>query len=319
MANILCVDTDKRFGKYVCAHLTDAGHRCILDNQGKRTLETIEKHDIELVIAEVMLPDMCGFEICRRVRAHEDWFTLPVVLMSTMDGEDEVHHALSQGADDYLIKPFQSNTLVSCVAKQLQEANRGTKPDPITGLTSGKRIRAIIQRTITQKLSFSTAYIEMDHIAMFGQVAGDAPRDKALRHLSRILERYGEDLDTSDFYAAHLGLGHFACVMPPEYVVPYCKRIILSWEKHLPEFYESVGLKMPKAANAQINMGRSLPLLDLTVCVTENKPAEVSCVQEHIDVLNHLRNKAAGQGASGLYLDNRKTRQQSRAPRNPST
>jgi DNA-binding response OmpR family regulator len=312
VAKILCVDTDKHFGSYVCAHLKDAGHSCMLDSRGDRVIRMIEQHSIDLVIAEVMLPDVCGFEICRRIRAHAELFTLPVILMSSMASQSEITHGLAQGADDYLAKPFDTKTLVSRVNDQLKSAYHAAEPDSVTGLSSAKMIKAVIQRNITQKIPFATAYIEMDNIAEFGKFAGDAPRDKALRHIARILDRYGKLLDSPRFHTAHMGLGHFVCVMEPDNVVPYCERVADSWEKHLPDFYELVGLKMPKTAVA-IASSRAVPLLSLVICVTNSDLSGADSVKEYFDVLAQLRKKAVAQGGAGIHLDHRKAQKKRQA------
>ncbi len=312
VAKILCVDTDRHFGSFVCAHLKDAGHSCMLDSRGDRVIRMIEQHGIDLIIAEVMLPDVCGFEICRRIRAHAELFTLPIILMSSMASQSEIAHGLAQGADDYLAKPFDTKTLVARVTEQLKAAHHAAEPDPATGLASAKMIKAVIQRNITQKIPFATAYIEMDNIAEFGKFAGDAHRDKALRHIARILDRYGKLLESPRFKTAHMGLGHFVCVMEPDSVVPYCERVAESWEKHLPDFYDLVGLKMPKTA-AAIASSRAVPLLKLIICATNSELSGADSVKEYFDVLAQLRKKAVAQGDTGIYLDHRKTRKKRQA------
>ena len=132
VAKVLCIDTDTHFGKFVCAHLTDAGYKCILDSRGDRVVKMIEQHNIDIVVAEVMLPDACGFEICRRIRSHPEFFTIPVILMSAMASEDEVQHGLSQGADDYLAKPFDTKVLIQRVGEQLKSAHAAVQPDTTT-------------------------------------------------------------------------------------------------------------------------------------------------------------------------------------------
>ena len=314
VAKILCIDTDKHFGKFVCAHLLDAGHKCVLDSRGDRVLKMVGQHNVDLVIAEVMLADVCGFEVCRRIRAHAEFFSLPVILMSSMASENEVKHGLSQGADDYLPKPVESKTIVTRVEEHLRIAQQAEQPDPITGLSSANKMKAIIQRNIIQGIPFAVAYIEMDNIAAFGKFAGNEHRNKALRHISRILDRYGKSLESSRFHAAHMGLGHFVCVMEAEHIIPYCDRISQSWERHLPEFYSLVGLKMPKGAIAKVTNFRSVPLLSLIICATDSELAGTDSVQGCFDVLAHLIAKAATQKNTGLYLDNRKTKKRKQGP-----
>jgi len=308
VAKVLCIDTDAHFGKFLCTQLKDAGHKCILDSRGDRVLKMMEQHSVDIVIAEVMLPDACGFEVCRRIRSHPEFFTVPVILMSAMASEDEVQHGLSQGADDYLTKPFDTKVLIQRVSEQLKSAHAATQPDATTGLSSAKMIKAVIQRNITQKIPFATAYIELDNIADFGKFSGDDHRNKALRHLSRILDRYGKALESPHFHAAHMGLGHFICVMEPEFVLPYCERVYLSWESHLPEFYESVGLKMPKNAKTTVKNSRTAPFLSLTICVTDSELTGADSFKEYFEVLEQLRKKANNEGGTGIHLDHRKAR-----------
>lgn len=313
VAKILCIDRDAHFGKFVCAHLIDAGHKCILDSRGDRVLKMIGQHNIDIVIAEVMLPDACGFEICRRIRSHPEFFTVPVILMSAMASDDEVQHGLSQGADDYLAKPIDTKVLVQRVNEQLKSAHEANRPDATTGLSSAKMMKGVIQRNITQKIPFATAYIGLDNIAEFGRFAGEDPRNKALRHISRILKRYGNALESSLFNAAHMGLGYFICVMEPEFVVPYCERIALSWEKHLPDFYEVVGLRMPKNTANTIKNARTVPLLSMTICVTDSELTGADSFKEYYEVLEQLRKKASIEGGAGIHIDNRKTRKKKHA------
>ncbi len=312
VAKILCIDTDERYGKYVCSQLKEAGHVCLLDKRGERALQLIEQNSIDLVITEVMLPDVCGFEICRRVRAHPQLFTLPVILMSTMASEDEVHHGLTQGADDYLAKPFQGNMLVSRVNEQLRSAAAGLQPDAITGLAGAKMIKAVIQQAITQKTAFATAYIELENIAEFGKVAGEANRDKALRHISRIIKRHGEVLNSSLFHAAHIGTGHFVCVLAPDPAAQYCEQVAKNWENHLPEFYDLVGMKMPKKSRSSTGIGGT-PLLNILICLTDSRISGARSVTEYFELLAQLRHKASQEGATGLYADNRQSSKKKKA------
>ncbi len=303
MARILVIDTNKQFGGYVCTHLQHAGHTCLLENRGARALDMARKHNVDLILSEVMLADVCGFEVCRRVRAHPDLFTLPVILMSTMASDNEIQHGLTQGADDYLAKPFEPSVLTTRVSQQLQIAGDALTPDPITGLASVRLIKAVIQQAITQKQDFAAAYVELENIVQFGKMAGIKPRDKALRHVSRVLDGQGKRLASPLFRVAHIGVGHFVCVMESKHAVPYCTKVANTWNKHLPDFYKQAGMAMPGGDKGS---GKNTPLLDLVICVADSGISGACSAKEYFDVLAQLRQKAVKDGHSGLFMDKRK-------------
>ena len=87
---------------------------------------------------------------------------------------------------------------------------------------------------------------------------------------------------------------------------------VMKAEKHLPEFYEAVGLKMPKKP-ATVKNSRTVPLLNLTMCVTDSELTGADSFKEYFEVLEQLRKKANTQGGSGIHLDHRKARKKKRA------
>ena len=84
------------------------------------------------------MPDVCGFEICRRVRADHGLFTTPVMLVSQMAAEEEIQHGLAQGADDYLAKPFDFNLLQGRIMSLLANSASVGETDALTGLVGHK-------------------------------------------------------------------------------------------------------------------------------------------------------------------------------------
>lgn len=265
-------------------------------------LTLIQEHNIDLVIAEVMLHEVCGFEICRRIRSHPDLFMLPIILISTMSEPDEILHGLAQGADEYLAKPCDPKVLIARIAEQLKNANAAALPDPVTQLSNARFMKALLQQYISRKMDFAAVYIEIVGLTQFGKTVGNEARNKALRHLARTLERYCEKLALAKFHAAHMGGGHFMCIMEPKPAESFCKSVLKSWATHLSEFYAFVGLGQPGESSNAI----SIPVLALTLCVTDNKSSGARSVQEYFDVLAQLRQKSIASGSGGIYIDNRR-------------
>lgn len=274
----------------------------MLESRGERALPVILEHNVELIITEVMLPDMCGFEICRRIRTHPQIYALPVLLISSMCAEDEVQHGFAQGADEYLIKPCDAQILLGRVSEQLRNAASSSQLDPITKLANPKMLKISIQRHINTKTRFAIVYIELMSLNAFTHTMGEEARKKALKHLAWLLKRYGKRLNSDIFYAAHAGSGHFVCITAPEHAEIFSESVLQGWHKHLPELYEAVGFN-PNAKNVSQS---SFPL-SLMVCVTDSTASGARTAQEFFDVLAHLRKKSISSGDGGICFDHRKS------------
>jgi DNA-binding response OmpR family regulator len=87
---------------------------------GRKALERIERGDaVDLVLLDVMLPYMDGFEILEKLRAHEAWKKTPVIILTSRTREHDAVRALSLGADDYLTKPFSPAELVARIRRRI--------------------------------------------------------------------------------------------------------------------------------------------------------------------------------------------------------
>ena len=87
---------------------------------GRKAVERIERGDaVDLVLLDVMLPYTDGFELLEKLRAHEAWKNVPVIILTSRTREHDAVRALSLGADDYLTKPFSPAELVARIRRRI--------------------------------------------------------------------------------------------------------------------------------------------------------------------------------------------------------
>lgn len=306
MATILIVDDDAKFTEFVARRFTTAGHQCRAELSAERALAAMEKASVDLMVLDIMLPGMSGFELCRRVRADVRKYMLPIVFVSAMNSQEEVEHALAQGADDYLSKPVQVETLLSHVEALLGSASPSQLTDAQTALPGSKSIRLEIQRAINAKKSFGLAYIEMTGLTRLVKVAGADSRMKALRHLARGIELCGESLEAEIFSVGHLGGGHFVCISDIGQMKPYCKRVLSLWKRHLPEFYTSIGQEKAYAnATSDRPKGEVIPLVEVSFSITTHTPKRGTTLSALFEALAHVRQNALASGSNPICVDRR--------------
>lgn len=122
--SILVVDDEAEIADLVALYLGNEDYRVIKCGTGAQALAAVDKEKLDLAILDVMLPDIDGFTICRRIRER---YNFPVIMLTAKEGETDKITGLTLGADDYITKPFHPLELVARVKAQLR---RFTKYNP---------------------------------------------------------------------------------------------------------------------------------------------------------------------------------------------
>jgi DNA-binding response OmpR family regulator len=117
MATILLVDDDPKIRDLLRLYVEREGHRALFAADGEAALETALRGRPDLVLLDVMLPGLDGFEVCRRIR---DASEVPIVLLTARSGEGDTVIGLDMGADDYVVKPFSPRELMARVRALLR-------------------------------------------------------------------------------------------------------------------------------------------------------------------------------------------------------
>lgn len=109
---ILVIEDEEGIVHLLTLYLKDAGYMVVIARDGVDGLAMHAREQPDLVILDIMLPTIDGFEVCRRIRA---WSKTPILMLTARSGEDDRITGLDLGADDYLVKPFSPRELVSRV------------------------------------------------------------------------------------------------------------------------------------------------------------------------------------------------------------
>lgn len=121
MAKILVVDDEMPINKLVCKNLSLVGHECLSAYDGIQALDIIKNKRPDLVILDVMLPVVSGFEIIKLLNE------TPVIFVTAKNGLNDRLNGLSLGADDYIVKPFEMAELIARVQAVLRRTKRHDK------------------------------------------------------------------------------------------------------------------------------------------------------------------------------------------------
>lgn len=121
---ILVVEDEAHIQELLRFYLEGEGFVVSAASTGAEAVEALRAPAPDLVILDVMLPHTDGFEILQRIRAAEEWGPVPVLMLTAKSGEDNVVAAFEAGADDYVTKPFQLESLLARVKRLLRAGGR---------------------------------------------------------------------------------------------------------------------------------------------------------------------------------------------------
>jgi two-component system response regulator CpxR len=227
MAHILIIDDDVELFSLLNDYLTEEGFHCVHAPTPQKGFQELEKGGFDALILDVMLPDMNGFEVLRRLRAEENAAFLPVLMLTARGEEIDRVVGLEMGADDYLPKPFSSRELVARLRALLRRSAQG-KPDQTTlmlhsvgDITINRTALCVSINDKQQELTVSELRLLTHLVQNIGEVVGRDflyksifghrayPMDRSLDMLvSRLRKKLGPRRDGGERIKAVRGEGY---------------------------------------------------------------------------------------------------------------
>jgi len=127
---ILIIEDEADIRELIAFNLDLCGYHVIKAENGQKGLEKALKEQPDLILLDLMLPGMDGFEVCRQIRSREDIRSCPIIMLTARSEEENIVRGLDMGADDYITKPFSPQVLVARAKAVLRRRGRVKKDSP---------------------------------------------------------------------------------------------------------------------------------------------------------------------------------------------
>lgn len=124
MINILLVDDEPRMLDLLSLYLTPRGYHCTKVTSGKEAIFLVEHKEFRLILLDIMMPEMDGWETCTRIR---EFNNVPIIMLTARDDTEDVVQGLKKGADDYITKPFYEEELLARIESVLRRTKQHHK------------------------------------------------------------------------------------------------------------------------------------------------------------------------------------------------
>lgn len=120
---ILIVEDEESLLKLATILISAQGHEVIAVSSGPKALEVLAEQEVDLVLLDVMLPELDGFEVCRKIKGSPKTQSLPVIMLTAKKNQADLDLGDEVGADWYITKPFKSANVIETVERFLNATN----------------------------------------------------------------------------------------------------------------------------------------------------------------------------------------------------
>jgi two-component system cell cycle response regulator len=224
---ILLVEDDEKDAFIIRSQLEGVPYRVEWEREGPAALERVRREKIDLLLLDVLLPGLDGFEVCRRLKETSQFRDIQVVLITCLQDLESKIQGVELGADDYLMKPVNGRELLARINMLLkkkeyldqlnlrcEQALNSAINDGLTGLFNQayfkRYLELEIKRALRQQYPLALILIDVDDFKKFNDSRGHLEGDRLLQELARVIRKSIRDIDL----AARYGGDEFALVLP---------------------------------------------------------------------------------------------------------
>ena len=233
---ILIVEDDLDVAEMLNAYFRVQGYEVFTVNWGEDGVRAGQTVSPDLVILDIRLPDIDGYEVARRLREDRHTQEIPIIFLTEKRERVDRLQGFEVGADDYITKPFDVQELRLRVRNALKRVSQGSLTNPVSGLPEGPLVEERLSDSI-HKSGSALLHISISHLDSFREAYGFVASDDVLRAISLMIHNTMKEAGTTDDFLGHLTPTDFIVVMSPNAMTSFQERIRLRLEQSLDYFY----------------------------------------------------------------------------------
>jgi len=303
---ILVVDDDPDIARFVEVNLRSAGYDVAVAGDGEEALERAAELRPDLVLLDVMMPRIDGFEVAQRLRKNPQTANTSIIMLTAKALSADKVTGLQSGADDYIIKPFDPIELLARVKGTLRRAKEMRNLSPLTGLPGNIRIQEEIERQVREDRPFAVLYSDLDNFKTYNDQKGFVRGDRLIQATARIIQDAVVEFGGAEAFVGHVGGDDFVAVVPPEVAEDVAKRITERFAEQLPDFYDAEELERGHVRmEDRKGVLQDIPLVAVSVGIASTSRRGFAHYGEAVAVATEMKQFAKRDPGSSYAVDRR--------------
>lgn len=234
---ILVVEDDFDISSMLQLYFKTQGYEVYVAPRGGVALEMTRQNMPNVIVLDIMLPDIDGYEVCRQLRTNLRTSHIPIIFLTQKDERNDKIQGLELGADDYITKPFDLEELRLRVRNTIKSAEVASLTSPSTGLASGRLIEQQL-RELMRKQDWGILYIGISGLSAFNEVYGFVAGEEVLRFTGMLLNDVIDEMGTADDFIGHIGGDNFIIITRKELIDPLRTEIAQRFDENVGTHYD---------------------------------------------------------------------------------
>ena len=234
---ILVVDDNRLIVNLLRVNLLTSGYGVITASDGFSALRAAISERPDLILLDVMMPEMDGFEVARQIRNNTLIAHVPIIMLTARGSVDSVVEGLDAGADDYISKPFEMTEVLARVKAHLRRSRSERSLNPMTGLPGNMTIVENLRQLVEKNEPYSVVYTDIDNFKSFNDSYGFLQGDEAIKLLGNAILASVQNFGNKNDFVGHIGGDDFVICSTPEKADGICQDIIRSFEDQIRSLY----------------------------------------------------------------------------------
>jgi diguanylate cyclase (GGDEF)-like protein len=288
-ARLLVVEDDHDISNMLKIYFTGLGYDVDVAPRGSEALEKTRTVLPHLIVLDIMLPDIDGYEVCRRLRQSTRSSHIPVIFLTQKDERSDKLQGLELGADDYITKPFDIEELKLRVQGAIRRAEREALTDPRSGLPAGRLIEEQLRQTIRNS-SWAYMDIRINHFDPFRDVYGFVAADDVLRFAAMIMSEVVDELGSASDFIGHAGGDNFVIICSDEKAEKIREKLKARFAEEVQTHYNFMdrqqGFIMVASPEGQME---KVPLMTLSIGIVMPKQQSFADIREITELAAEVR------------------------------
>ena len=303
--SILVVDDDPDIARFVEVNLRSAGYDVSVAGDGEEALERAAEIRPDLILLDVMMPRLDGFEVAQRLRKNPQTANTSIIMLTAKALSSDKVTGLQSGADDYIIKPFDPIELLARVKGTLRRAKEMRNLSPLTGLPGNIRIQEEIERQVREHRPFAVLYVDLDNFKTYNDKYGFVRGDRLIQGTARMIQDAVMASD-ADGFIGHVGGDDFVAVVEPEVAEDVAKAVCDRFDTDRSLYYEDEDLERGFVRmEDRKGVEQDIPLVSVSVGIATTSKRAFAHYGEAVAVATEMKQFAKRDGGSSYAVDRR--------------
>lgn len=306
---ILVADDELAVRQLLELVLSGQGYEVALAANGAQLVRMAQERVPDLVLVDLMMPQLDGYEAIRQLRNDTRTAHLPMLILTARSTLDDVVTGFETGADDYITKPFNIPELLARIKGHLRRASQQPVRNPLTGLPGNVLLTEELKYRIAQAQPFAYLYVDLDNFKSFNDTYGPARGDRVIKLLAEVLTQAVEQYGGAGDFIGHIGGDDFAVLTLPESIERLCRQIIVSFDRRIRDLYDPVDIERGYLQGIdRQGVLRRFPITSLSIGVATNRQRNFADYEELSRVAAEMKQFAKQDPHSTFAVDVRGTR-----------